>query len=147
MIHKAMFSIPFVNQKTTENTRRQLYSLDFKIGVSLQPVFTTVTSSRLENHSRRLLMNNQNNELFLALNVVYAKWNYVGFTNRHLYQRINEHTSSKSSIGKHMQQQHSIGKPNLADNFSVLRKCPEKLDCLIYEMLFDFHLLIYNRRL
>ncbi|KAL9961314.1 hypothetical protein ACROYT_G030228 [Oculina patagonica] len=40
-IPEVMFSLPFVNQKITENTRRQLHSLGSKIGVSLQPVFTS----------------------------------------------------------------------------------------------------------
>ena len=60
---------------------------------------------------------------------------YVGFTDRHLYQRINEHTSSRSSIGKHMKQ-HGVEKSTIADNFPVLKKCRNKFDCLVYEMLF-----------
>ena len=39
---------------------------------------------------------------------------------RNLYQRIMEHTSSRSSIGKHMKQ-HGVDKPTIADNFSVLK--------------------------
>ena len=40
---------------------------------------------------------------------------YVGFTSRHLHQHIIEHTSSRSSIGKHMKQ-HGVNKPTIADN-------------------------------
>jgi len=32
--------------------------------------------------------------------------------------------------------QNGVDKPTIADNFSVLKKCRNKLDCLIYEMLF-----------
>ena len=39
---KVMFSLPFVDQKTTENTKRQLQSLSSKIGVALQPVFSAL---------------------------------------------------------------------------------------------------------
>ncbi len=60
---------------------------------------------------------------------------YVGFTNRHLHQHINEHAGSTSSIGKHNKQHHGIEHLNITDNFSVLRKCRNKLECLIYEML------------
>jgi len=60
--------------------------------------------------------------------------NYVGFTNRHLYQRIIEYTSSRPSIGKHTK--HGVDKPTIADNYSVLKKCRNKLDCLIHEILF-----------
>jgi len=59
----------------------------------------------------------------------------VGFTDRHLYQPIIKHTSPRSSIGKHMKQ-HGVDKPTIADNFSVLKNCRSKLDCLIYEMFF-----------
>ena len=37
---KVLFPLPFIDQKTTDNTRKQLQSLSHKIGVSLQPVFT-----------------------------------------------------------------------------------------------------------
>ena len=39
---KVLFPLPFIDQKTTDNTRKQLQSLGHKIGVSLQPVFASV---------------------------------------------------------------------------------------------------------
>ena len=60
---------------------------------------------------------------------------YVGYTNRHLHQRVAEHSSLNSSIGKHMHDTHGMSKPNLINNFSVLKKCPNKFDCLIPEMM------------
>ena len=60
---------------------------------------------------------------------------YVGYTSRHLHQRIDEHRSS--AIGKHLKNDHGIKTiGDLNGNFSVLKKCGGKLDCLIYEMLF-----------
>ena len=47
--------------------------------------------------------------------------NNVGFTNRHLHRRIIEHTSSRSSIDKHIKQR-GVEKPTIADNFSVLKR-------------------------
>ena len=38
---------------------------------------------------------------------------YVGYTNRHLHQRVAEPSSLNSSIGKHMYDLHGILKPNL----------------------------------
>ena len=59
---------------------------------------------------------------------------YVGYTARHLHQRINEH--KYSVIGKHLEQ-HGLLKTDLADkHFSVLKKCRSKFDYLIFEMLF-----------
>ena len=46
---------------------------------------------------------------------------YAGFTNRHLFQRINEHTNSRSSIGKHMKLLHGVQRPAIAENFTVLK--------------------------
>ena len=60
---------------------------------------------------------------------------YVGYTSRHLHQRIDKHRSS--AIGKHLKNDHGIKTiGDLNSNFSVLKKCGGKLDCLIYEMLF-----------
>ena len=123
---KVMFSLPFVDQKTTENTRRQLQSLSSKIGVALQPVFSTMKACNIlkTRESKPKIVNEQC--------VVYhykcglCEMDYVGFTNRHLYQRINEHTSSRSSIGKHMNQ-HGVEKSTIADNFSVIYKRPKRI--------------------
>ena len=58
---------------------------------------------------------------------------YVGYTARQLHQRIAEH--KYSAIGKHLLEVH--GDKNLLNEgqFRVLKKCHEKFDCLVYEML------------
>ena len=43
---------------------------------------------------------------------------------------------SRSSIEKHMRQQDGLDNPSVAETFTVLRKCRNKFDCLLYEMLF-----------
>ena len=59
---------------------------------------------------------------------------YVEYTARHLQQRINEH--KYSAIGRHLEQ-HGLLKTDLVDKqFSVLKKCRSKFDCIIFEMLF-----------
>ena len=54
---------------------------------------------------------------------------YVGYTARHLHQRIAEH--KYSSIGKHLLEAH--GDKNLLNEgqFRVLKKCHGKFDCLV----------------
>ena len=59
---------------------------------------------------------------------------YIGYTCRHLHQRIEEHKSA--AIGKHLQEKHNAEITDLGSKFSILKRCKEKLDCLIYEMLF-----------
>ena len=59
---------------------------------------------------------------------------YVGYTTRHLHQRIGEHKHSAN--GRHLEND-GLSKSDLKDKqFSVLRKCRTKFDCLIFEMLF-----------
>ena len=59
---------------------------------------------------------------------------YVSYTSRHLFQRIDAHCYS--AISKHLKNDHGLETiHDLANNFSIL-KCNRKLDCLIYEMLF-----------
>ena len=84
---------------------------------------------------------------------------YVEYTNRHFHQRVTE-----LSWQAHVYDMHGIRKPNLTNNFSVLKKCRNKFDCLIYEMLiirdvkpgfnhkeskcllYCFHLFIFNKK-
>ena len=59
---------------------------------------------------------------------------YVGCTGRRLHHRINEH--KYSAIGRHLEK-HGLLKTDLVDKqFSVLKKCRSRFDCLIFEMLF-----------
>ena len=72
-------------------------------------------------------------------NVVYSfkcdlcEAGYVGYTCRHLYQRIEEHKSS--AVGVHFKNCHKSLK-HFETNFTVLRQCKTKFECLVYEMLF-----------
>ena len=59
--------------------------------------------------------------------------NYIGYTSRHLHQRVEEH--KHSVIGKHFLEKHNLKRMNLSTNFKVLKKCRGKLECLIFEML------------
>ena len=58
---------------------------------------------------------------------------YIGYTTRHLHQRIEEHRAS--AVGKHINEVHATTAPELTKMFSVLKKCQGKLDCLVHEML------------
>ena len=59
--------------------------------------------------------------------------NYIGYTCRHLHQRVEEH--KHSVIGKHFLEKHNLKRMDLSTNFKVLKKCRGKLECLIFEML------------
>jgi len=53
---------------------------------------------------------------------------YIGYATRHLHQNIEEHITSV--IGKHMKEVHGVAFTDLAEMFSVRKKCHGKLDCL-----------------
>jgi len=59
---------------------------------------------------------------------------YVGYTARHLDQRIAEH--KYSAIGKQLLEVHGDKKLLNQGQFRVLKKCHGKFDSLVYEMLF-----------
>ena len=95
--------------------KRKLQNLSAKIGAQIEPI-----------------VNNQC--------VVYKfqcdlyDTDYVGYTTHHLHQRIGEH--KHSAIGRHLED-HGLSKSDLKDKqFSILKKCRTKFDCLIFEMLF-----------
>ena len=60
---------------------------------------------------------------------------YVGYTLRHLHQRVSKQKNVSSSIGKHYKEKHSTVPKDLEKQFSVLKKCNDKFDCLVHEML------------
>ena len=59
---------------------------------------------------------------------------YVRYTLRHLHQHVIEHNNQSSSIGKHFINKHCTERPRQTV-FFVLRKCKNKFDCLVHEML------------
>ena len=60
---------------------------------------------------------------------------YVGYTLRHLHQCVSELKNVSPSIGEHYKNKHSAIPKNLDKRFSVLKKCNNKFNCLVYEML------------
>ena len=58
--------------------------------------------------------------------------NYIGYTCRYLHQRVEEH---KHSVVKHLRDARGLTPNNLMKNFKVIKKCRDKFECLVYEML------------
>ena len=56
--------------------------------------------------------------------------NYIGYTSRHLHLRIEEHKFSV--IGTHLKDKHNQRLTNLHEQFTTLKKCCRKFECLIY---------------
>ena len=77
----------------------------------------------------KLACNPQNN--FLKIDA-----GYVGYTCGHLHNRVKGHKQQSSAIAKHYKNVHGTIPQDLLKRFEVLKKCRNKFDCLLYEMLF-----------
>ena len=61
---------------------------------------------------------------------------YVGYTRVHLHNRVKGHKQQSSAIAKHYKNMHWTMPQGLLKRFDVLKKCRNKFECLVYEMLF-----------
>ena len=125
--------LPYKDQKSANVVRKQLADLSRKINADISPVYT---SRKIKDEIK---IKEEKPPLVTQQCVVYSfqcglcDTGYVGYTCRHLHQRIEEHKGS--AIGNHLREQHDIEPEDIAQNFRILRKCQNKLDCLIFEVL------------
>ena len=111
-----------------------MQNLSAKIGVQIKPVFQSKKISQVLSPKERKLPIVNNQCVVYKFQCDLCDTDYVGYTTRHLHQRIGE--QKHSAIGRHLED-HCLSKSYLKDKqFSVLRKCRSKFDCLIFETLF-----------
>ena len=126
--------LPFKDQKSADALRRQLADLSRKINATISPVYTSqkIKDEIKVREDKPPLVNQQCVVCHFQCNLCDA--GYVGYTCRHLHQRIEEHKGT--AIGNHLKDEHNMSPNDIARNFKISRKCQNKLDCLIFEMLF-----------
>ena len=61
---------------------------------------------------------------------------YVGYTRRNLHNHVKGPKQQSSAIAKHCKNVHETIPQDLLKRFEALKKCGNKFDCLVYEMLF-----------
>jgi len=103
--------------------QRQLCDLGHKIGSILLPVFIC---NKLEQDRAMCCFS------YFVCDLCDA--DYVGYTARHLFQRVAEHKNS--AIGKQFHDAHCRSNLLNGSHFKILRKCQGKLDCLVFEVLY-----------
>lgn len=124
--------LPFKDQDSADT---RLKDLSQKTRTVIQPVFV---SNKIQ---QELKVQEKKPPIVNQQRVVYkfqcdlCDASYVGYTLRHLHQRVVEHKNQSSSIGKHYRDKHCIVPKDLDKHFSVLKKCNNKFDCLVHEML------------
>jgi len=126
--------LPFKDQKSANSVRRQLKELNPKIEKDIHPEYTSrkIGAVIKPKESKPPIVNQQCAVCHFKCDLCDA--DYVGYTCRHLYQRIDKHKGSV--IGMHVRDQHRRDPSDGSRSFKILRKCQSKFDCLIYEMLF-----------
>ncbi|XP_022794380.1 uncharacterized protein LOC111333127 [Stylophora pistillata] len=115
--------LPYKDQASTDIVRAQLKDLSHRIQTTLQPVFVSQKIGRdlKLREAKPPILNQQC--LVYKFQCDLCDAGYVGFTRRHLHQRIEEHKNSSSSIGKNFRDKHFLTPEDLGKNFSTLMKC------------------------
>ncbi|XP_068689023.1 uncharacterized protein [Montipora foliosa] len=127
--------LPFKDQRSSDVVRRQLSDLGKKLNSDLRPA--VFTSKKIADDIK---VAEAKPPLIKQQCVVYkfkcdlCDADYVGYTCRHLFQRIEEH--KHSAIGKHLRDAHNQKNKDLQEQFTILKKCRGKFECLVYEILY-----------
>ena len=129
-----MYPPPFKDQVAANAVRKQLRDLSHKIGPTLQPVFVSkkLGQNLKPKEIKPSIVNKQCVVYHFSCDLCDA--DYVGYAARHLHQRIAEH--KYSAIGRHFLEAHGNNNLLKENQFTALRKCQGKFDCLVFEMLF-----------
>ena len=87
-------TLPCKDQKSAGQIGRQLGDLGRKINHPLQPIFTSKTfiDNLRETELKPTLVNQQN--VIYEFKCDLCDANYIGYTDRHLHQRVEEHKHS-----------------------------------------------------
>ena len=126
--------IPFKDQVSANMVKRQTHDLSSKIGADVQPIYTSKKLEqdlKLKEIKPRIV--NQHSVVY-CFKLDLCDSTYVGYTTRHLFQRIAD--PPHSAIGRHPRD--ANGNIDLLSEcqFRMLKKCNTKWDCLVYEMLY-----------
>ena len=130
--------IPFKDQDSANIVKTQLKDLSIKLQTTIQPVFVSrkIGQDLQECENKPQLVNQQCVVYQFKCNLCDTG-SYVGYTRGHLHVRVDGHKSTSSSVRKHYDNDHAGAVPeDLLSCFKVIKKCRNKFDCLVNEMLY-----------
>ena len=109
--------LPFKDQKSANAVRHQLGDLSRKIDAVVQPVYTSqkIKGQLKPKEQKPPIVNQQNVVYYYKCGLCDA--DYVGFTSRHLHQRVEEH--KRSTIGNHVKDEHGKDPETIERNFKI----------------------------
>ena len=128
----------FKDQDSANIVKTQLKDLSIKLQTTIQSVFVSrkIGQDLKECETKPQLVNQQCVVYQFKCNLCDTG-SYVGYTRGHLYARVDGHKSTSSSVCKHYDNDHAGAVPeDLLSCFKVLKKCMNKFDCLVNEMLY-----------
>ena len=118
----------FIESKVSEDS--QLADLSRKINADISPIYTSrkIKDEVKVREDKPPLLNQQC--VVYSFQYCLCDAGHVGYTCRHLHQRIEEHKGL--AIGNHLREQHDMEPEDIAQNLRILRKCQNKFDCRSY---------------
>ena len=135
--------IPFNDQDSANIVKMQLKDFSIKLQTTIQPVFVSrkIGQDLKEFETKPQLVNQQCVEYQFKCSLC-DRGSYVGYTCGHLYARVDGHKSTSSSVRKHYDNNLAGAVPeDLLSCFKVLKKCLNKFNCFVNEMLYIKQLL------
>ena len=116
--------------------KKQLKDPSLKVHTTIQPVFVSRKIEPEPNvkETKPPIVNQQCVVYEFQCDLCDA--GYVGYTRGHLHNRVKGHKQQSSAITKHYKNMHGTMRQGLLKHFKVFKKCRNKFDCLVYEMLF-----------
>ena len=128
--------LPFKDQISADIVEKQLKDLSLKVHTTIQPVFVSRKIEQELNvkETKPPIVNQQCVVYGFQCDLCDA--GYVGYTRGHLHNRVKGHKQQSSAIAKHYKNVHGTIPQGLLERFKVLKKCKNKFDCLVFEMLF-----------
>ena len=130
--------LPFKDQISADIVKEQLKHLSLKVNTTIQPLFASRKIEQELNvkEAKPPIVNEQCVVYNFQCDLFAAGYVHVRYTHGHLHNRVKGHKQQSSAIAKHYKNVHGTIPQDLLKRFEVLKKCRNKFDCLVYEMLF-----------
>ena len=132
---RVVLPLNFKDQISADIVKEELKDLSLKVNITIQPVFAgrKIEQELNVKEAKPPIVNEQ----CVVYNFQYdlCDVGYVGYTRSHLHNRVQGHKQQSSAIAKHYKNMHGTIPQDPLKCFEVLKKCRNKFDCLVYEML------------